>query len=347
MSESEHLTLAGDVTSALTHFAAFGLMIVIQEECEHARALFWFTEEPSPRAVLHLDGCNRMEVAEAVGRVARRWAADNSWVQETVSYPSGNGNAEERSPFSPRIKAFTDPQTWQKHSAFRHGHIDALAGDGVARRLIAGLGEAAYWRAESNSARPDEGASRWEMKTRNKGQEFIVHRLAPLVSEVASWSVDDILDGIEGKCLRDAIGKMAPDSRTSTGLTTPQPVDNALALIALLGMGMMPPVVRLRGIAVTPGAYPNTVTHPQWMVLPVPVCPVTAERFHGVVLSSQFDQVTRSILGFEEEKSGLDTAGRAWMISRNLPAVAVFPILKTGSSSAPERQVLNGNLVVL
>lgn len=343
---TERLYIAGDVSSALTHFASYGLALLIEEERPGAQVLLTYTEDSPPRSVLVLRGVSSADVGIAVQKVAQRWSCPESWAQKLLLYPDGKKHAL-RSPFSPRIKGFEDEKTWTGHVSFRAAELDRLSEDGLALQFIHGLGEAAYWRKESNSPRPDDGASRWEMKTRNRGEEFIANRFAGLVREVATWDSQQILTGIKGVSLNDAIGNQKSDSRTSTGLTRPQPVDNALAFVALLGMGIMAPIRDLHGISITPGAYPQRVTHPKWMVLPVPINPTTMERMRSILLSAQFDLVARARVGEAWGDNDLETTGRAWLRSRNIAAVSVFPIFKGGSSSAPERQVLDGTLVVL
>ncbi|WP_426716400.1 hypothetical protein [Corynebacterium auriscanis] len=340
------ISLAGDVSSALTHFATYGLAILVEEEIVGARVMISYTHDPQPRSVLEIGGVTEVDVAEAIRKVAIRWSLPDSWTQSVMEYPDGK-KVESRSPFSPRIKAFGDRKTWVKHFAFRHDFLDRLSDDGLALQFINGLGEAAYWRKESNSPRPDDGASRWEMKTRNRGEEFVVHRFAGLATEVATWDPWQIVEGLKGRSVNDVIGKNNSDSRTSTGLTRPQPTDNALAFVALLGMGLMPPIPNVRGMSITPGAYPQHTIHPRLMILPVPSEYVTVERIRSIIYSAQLDVVARRILEGSVNDPELDEAERVWLKHRNIAALAVFPIFKGGSSSAPERQVLDGSLVIL
>ncbi|OHR23861.1 hypothetical protein HMPREF2787_10550 [Corynebacterium sp. HMSC061H03] len=343
---TQRMLIAGNVSSALTHFATYGLALLIDSDIDGAESRVFFTEEAYPRAILEIDGCAPPDVATALRAIAQRWADRKSWAQATMEYPDGKQTVA-RSPFSPRIKQFGDSLVWERHSSFRNNYLDSLSTDSMALQFIQGLGEAAYWRQESNSPRPDEGASRWEMKTRNHGQEFIVHRLAPLVTELAAWPVEQILGGLEGKILNDVIGKNKADSRSASGFTAPRPTDNALAFAALLGMSMVPPIRNIDALSVTPGAYPQNITHPNWMVLPVPTTPVTSERLRSILLSKQLDEVAKSVLEMNGNRLSAPEAGKIWLRNRGVPAVAVFSILKAGSASAPERQVLNGNLVVL
>lgn len=59
-------------------------------------------------------------------------------------------------------------------------------------RYFGALGQPSYWSGEqtNHSLRSDFGASRWEMVTRNKGQEFIGGRLFPLAQKVAARPIE-------------------------------------------------------------------------------------------------------------------------------------------------------------
>lgn len=349
----ETLTLARDFTSSLTYFAAIGLATVVEEELGKT-VLISYSQDTSPKAQLQLDGITAEDVAKVLHGVAGRWAESGSWVQETMDYPEKKSSMA-RSPFSPRIKVIEESATWEKHQDFRGRHLDRLLQeqDMLAIRFIQGLGESAYWRFDKKDRRPDHGASRWEMKTRNKGQEFIKDRLALLCQDLATWEVRDVLDGLRGEAIRDTIGKNAPDSRTATGFTQPGPTDEALAFAGLLGLTAFPPAHQISGISVTPGAFPRNVLHTRDMVLPIPAKPVTLQRLVSLLLSKELATVSRALLARESgqpldpDLALAEPAATTWLQARRVPAVAHWPVLKTGSSSAPERQVLDGTVVVL
>ena len=346
---SSELTIAGDVTSALTYFAAVGTALIVEEEL-HQTAYIEYSLDSPPKAKVRIGSASTREVAEAIQSVATRWASEGSWATSTHEYPEKKSSIE-RSPFSPRIKQFSDETVRECHVGFRTFHLDHAReqGDTLMLSLVAGLGEAAYWRTERNQPRPDDGASRWEMKTRNKGQEFIKDRLALLVCEDATWEIEEILDGVIGTQVKDALGGNKDDSRSATGFATPGPADNALALLALLGISAFPVSLQSKKQSVTPGAFPIGFTHPQFAVFPVPNRAVTLSSLKTAIVSSQLDSVAREMLGFEgdSEQSVLAAAGKTWLRDRGFGAVVCHQILKTGSSSAPERQILEGNLVPL
>jgi len=229
-----------------------------------------------------------------------------------------------------------------------------LDSDLLSLRWIAGLGEAAYWRFSNKERRPDHGASRWEMKTRNKGEEFVQYRLRPLCIELSQWSISDISSGITGVTLRDTIGKNAIDSRTSTGFTPPGPADVALTFAALLGIACFPVVRKIDQLSITPGAWPSDILHPDNMVLPIFAQKITPARLRAILRSQAFAEAVEQVCGVEAgivENNTASVLGSArsavWLKDRGVKAVVRFPILLAGSSSAPERQVQYGTAVPL
>ncbi|MBD8030614.1 hypothetical protein [Corynebacterium gallinarum] len=347
------LTVAGDVTSALTYFATMGIAQIAEVEISD-RASIVYSSDPFPKAELHFDEVTPAQVADALRFVAQRWTQPGSWVVQTMPYPEGQ-SVVERSPFSPRVKVINDLDTWQRHQRFRLSHLDKLLveADLTALELIGGLGEPAYWRFQGKDRRPDHGASRWEMKTRNKGQEFIKDRLALMCVELSDWSTEQILAGLDGSQVNDPLGKNASDSRTSTGFTSPGPTDVALAFAAIIGISIFPLSHQSHTLSITPAAFPSDILHTRYAVLPIPVVPVTLARLKTIILSHELHVVSSHELMEPEAEKGdsrllLDgLAASTWLRQRGIVALAKYPVLKTGSSSAPERQILKGEVVVL
>lgn len=344
------IQIAGDAQSALTHFALYGLANIIQDELDQP-VFVSFTDEVDPKAVIETDATDSA-VAEAVSLVAERWSDPESWVQGTLTYPDKIREYADRSPFSPRIQGFDDPDMWKTHQAFRHSHLDQLAQDNdyLALRLIAGLGEPSYWRFQRKARRPDHGASRWEMITRTQGKEFIASRFAPMCAELSTWDKQDLLAGIIGAQINDSLATKKAESRTSTGLTTPRPTDVALAFCGLVGLGSFPVLPQSAAISVTPAAYPRNVLHTQRMVLPIPAQAVTMSRLEGILVSAQLAHASYDgHENWDDEKKAIleQSAARKWLHSRGMGALVHFSVLKTGSSSAPERQVLTGSIEAL
>ncbi|WP_408911251.1 hypothetical protein ACKFRZ_00730 [Corynebacterium gottingense] len=218
----------------------------------------------------------------------------------------------------------------------------------MALQLIQSLGEAAYWRFLGRDPRPDHGASRWEMKTRNHGEEFISQKLFKYVETLRDWDTEDILAGLLGQRIEDPFGGDA--SRTPSGFTPPGRTDLALAFAALIGIGQFPVSARAQHMALTPCAYPDTALHTKVAVLPVPTVPLTPERFEGIVLSQEWVSVV-NVFGAEEigraPESLLHDSAITTLQQFGVPAAAVFRVRRIGSDLAPERYFERGKVRLL
>lgn len=336
------ITLAGDITSGLSYFALLGAARIARSLSEDTVTLHW-SQASQPQPVLSTSNVSLTELATEVHRLAKDWAA--GWTKARANYGSG-----QFSPFSPRFKAIDSnkyPDDWVTHQEVRHAVMDELEskGDILALDFIHSLGEAAYWRFDRKAPRPDHGASRWEMKTRNQGQEFVQDRFHLLCIELSDWSVKDVEESITGNRVVDSLSKGHLNSRTSTGLTPPGPADVALTFVALLGMIYFPLFHRTSLISLTPCAYPTDVLHPFRAVFPVPVIPLTPERLENVIISADWSHVVEALGPKErpEESKADATLLKRW----GIPAAVVFPIRKSGSDNAPERNFEKGEVVLL
>ncbi|MFC6013093.1 hypothetical protein [Nocardia lasii] len=330
------LELPGDITNALSHFTLYGLAAIWEAESGQ-RTRLWWSRARTPQPHLDIGEAQFADVAEAVNHHACRHSADDDWVQHSLTH-------EDRvtGTLSPRIKTPSSPASWNQLQASRHTAIDRIASSSTDDlRMIGALGEPAYWRFEQNTPRPDDGASRWEMKTRNRGEEFLGNRLAPLAHAVALRTRDQILSGLLGETLVDEIGGDKAESRTATGLTRPGPVDNAVAWCALWGLSQFPTIHQVRRQSVTPGAHvPTRRTHPTSMYLPVPTVPLASARLRTLLVSKQIAVATTPT-------DPGHPAARMWLCNRGVPAITVFPVSVSDNPSAPERQVLAGSLTPL
>ena len=339
------ITVAGDITSGLSHFALAGLSILARSLTYSNIVTFW-NQDSTPRGILEMDDVDPESLAEETQRLAAQWA--DGWTSARVTYAEGTF-----SPFSPRFKPIDPkkhPNDWIEHQLARTRNLDELfEQDGMlGLQLIQGLGEAAYWRFEGKDPRPDHGASRWEMKTRNRGEEFVSHKLFKYVVKLTEWTPEKILSGITGESTEDPFGK--EDSRTPSGFTPPGQTDLALAFVALLGIGQFPLTPRIEKMAVTPGAYPNSDLHPKVAVLPVSTVRITPERFESLVLSKDWAIITQA-LGARTLNRECDTSGFEETSSRmkqyGVPGAAVFRIHRGGSPTAPERYFEKGKIHLL
>jgi CRISPR-associated protein Csb3 len=332
-------TMAGSVTSALSHFALCGLAAIGESELG-AGARLWWTDEPNPRPQLDVGHHPPLAIAEAVHRHAVERTSGESWLDVRI-YHEGSQTAA----FSPRIKAPSSRSAWEQLQGARHAVLDRLADSGASidLRMIGGLGEPAYWLSDKT---PDGGASRWEMKTRNRGEEFVGNRLAPLARCIAARRVEDVLSGLIGATVTDEAGANKPESRSATGFARPGPVDNARAWCALWGISQFPVVHHADGQSVTAATnVPGKRTHPTFVFLPVATQPITLARYRTIIASKHL-----AVAGtFASDTGSVDRvswdASQKWLAGRNIRALIQFPVCVSDNPSAPERQVLNGSPV--
>lgn len=335
--------LLGVHTSALGILAPVGLAGVLEDAGLTPASFRWDPDRDPSRATVTCSAESALAVAQAVREHAARHTLGDSWIQASVS----RGTVAEKGLFSPRagIKA----ADW---TGFLAQRAEVLAQSSrrltpLDRALMAGLGEPAWWRADDKDAQPDKGASRWEMKTRNRGEEIVANRLRPLADAVSRRSAPQVLAGLVGLDTVDECGAGKADSRTATGLTTPQPTDNALAWLGLWGLAALPvlPVSgaagATNGYSQTPGMWPRRRVHPDRAVLPVVTRLHTWRSYRSLVLTRDFD--TAAFRGATPEAP----AARAWLKEQGVVALVRFGVVQLGSPSAPERQIMSGTTDVL
>lgn len=336
------LALVGAATSALTHFALYGLSNIVESECGRSVTSYWQNSR-TPTARIQANGIGEEQMAAAVHQHANRCASTDSWLHARINH----GGRPDTAAFSPRIKLATDDNEWAALQRIRRKCIDELvdASEFLDLAMIGALGEPAYWRFDGNDRRPDHGASRWEMKARNRGEEFVGQRLGPMAQVVAARNPEAILEGLTGVRLCDELGKANPrSSQTSTGLTRPGPTDCALAWCALWGMANFPLAHHVSTLSTTPAAFPMSVLHTRYMILPVITRPVTAARMRSILVSGALRVLAEQQCLTSAHDPLLVDAARRWLKSRGSVATVVFPIKKTGSDTAPQRFVLEGTI---
>ena len=201
--------------------------------------------------------------------------------------------------------------------------------------LLGALGEPAYWRFRRNHPDPDQGASRWEMKTRNHGGEFVGDRLRSLAGIVAGRTVEGVLEGINGSSTVDEAyrGKRSDESRTATGLARPRFTDSALAWCGLWGLAAFPVVHRVRFPSTTAG-HVRTGRRSEELVVPVLIGRYSVERWRAVIVSSQ-------VLAAVGDDLTVRRNARQWLTRHGVRAVLHFPLQMT-DNKFPERYLGDG-----
>lgn len=339
---SAEFVLGGRWEAALSHLALFGLALIVEDQTGTEAKVHWarsMRAAPTLTSELASDGLADIVLQHAKERV------NGSWVTAVFEH-QGRTTAV----FSPRIQAPKSAAAWSCVQAARHRELDRIgATDRLDRSLIAALGEPAYWvNAERGDNRPDEGASRWEMKTRNRGEEFVQDRLARLAAAVASRSRERIKAGLQGN-VTDEVSKNSVNSRTSTGLTPPQPIDNAMAWCALWGLAAFPtrPVASALAFRLgqTGAASVCAGSHRRragtFHFVPVFARPVPPPVIRAVIASQSLARVAAS--GQRE-----DTADeRDWLRSKGVGCLMRFTLNVSDNRSAPERWLSDGGRVPL
>ncbi|MBM7368532.1 hypothetical protein [Gordonia hydrophobica] len=334
----------GGIEHALTHFAAFGAASLLEDWGIRDVRLRW-SDDSSPRMVLFAPGAASSELPELVLAHALAHADPGSWVQQRHDL-AGSGKTVEIGLFSPRIAAPGSPHSWiNLYSARRSALDQSVNQTWLDAMMLQSIGEPAYWQFGDKDARYDEGASRWEMKTRNRGEDFTRNRLALLAASVSNRAADEIARGLNGEALNDS--KAGPDSRTGTGLVPPGSVDDAVAWCALWGIASFALYPRVRGLAVTPAAGPHNRFHPTEMVLPVFTIPTSPAKVRRILRSQDLAEAAFGEEGANQSGDLRRQAAYDRLTTQGVRALVRFPIKKAGSSSAPERQVLAGRVVPL
>jgi CRISPR-associated protein Csb3 len=336
------LQLAGDLRTALSHLALVGLGTIL-DEAGIADVRVGWSDGSDPRPVVRASQVDWPLAAGIVREHTSRHFAAGDWT-------AARGAGDRSALMSPRIASLPDDAAWRGHVAARWKVIDRVLQrtDWLDLQLIGSLGEPAYWRFNrQRQPLPDEGASRWEMKTRNRGEEFVGNRLRPLAGCVAARSAEAIESGLTGSAPEDELGKNEVDSRTATGLATPGPTDNALAWCALWGISQFPVIARIQRPSRTAGHLPAARGAERdrrgSFYVPVPVRPIALPRLRTVIVS---DQLARAAAIGPEGPAGLGVldleAARGWLTDRGIASFVRFPIGEYGSANAPERRALLG-----
>ncbi|WOQ16526.1 hypothetical protein [Raineyella sp. W15-4] len=340
-----NIEISGSVEVALTHFAMYGLGLILSDSGAR-RVRVWWADGPEARATVAWEGDS--SAAEVLQRHAAKHHEDDSWVQATFKHKFEQKGAIKDTIiglFSPRIPQAVSADAWQALEKCREKYLDDPSLTKLDRLMIGALGEPAHWLCGGKDNQPDLGATRWEMKTRNRGEEFVQHRLAPLAHIVAGRSLQQIDDGLTGTAILDELGKNSPGSRTGTGFSSPGPVDSALAWCALWGISLIPLVPQVGRMSQTAGTSPRRRVHPDHVALPVFTRPTSLDLWRAILASAIFDRAA-----FGQSQTGSDVAdpraadvasARATLRERGVAGLVRFPV-RVDNPNAPERSILWG-----
>lgn len=329
------LVMTGLWESALSHMALFGAAAIIEDRADPRVRVQWgASSEPEPTLVTRL---THFEVAEVVRTHAQGALA--SWVGATFTHVGAQHGV-----FSPRLTKPNDRGDWIRLQEARRTWLDSDELGLLDRRMISGLGEMGYWCwRDPKSPDPSLGATAWEMKTRNRGEEFVMNRLALIGRAVQDRNTEQVLRGLfEGETV-DEPGKNSSGSRTPTGLTSPRPTDAARAWCALWGFSAL--TTRPKTRVTVPSFVPNrSTTSGVWMADGRRYFAVPA--FHRAALPVRVRGVMRShalIQSASERLEGAAASGAdAWLVSQGVGAVVTFAQYTSNNVNAPEHWLLDG-----
>ena len=244
------INIAGDHQTLLTHAALWGTAAILSDELGPSRVRAGWVDEDgaavllNPKAVIEVDGISLPAVGQILQGLALQVSASEHWASQLTWRDSKEHAVSLLTPRTglPTFKELSGEASawWQRLEDHRASTVAQLTP--LEQDLIRGLGERSWWLSESSGLRPDLGASPWEMKTRNRGEEFLKNRFLPLAAEISTWDPEKIVSGLTGETRNDAVGRNKPDSRTATGFAPPGPCDNALAWCALWVMCLLPPL---------------------------------------------------------------------------------------------------------
>ncbi|MDR2566019.1 MAG: hypothetical protein LBC97_08160 [Bifidobacteriaceae bacterium] len=351
---SDAIELKGDIKVAFDHLAAYGAAAIGQAVTGKEVGFAWTPDLESRVRVL---GLSLDELGNAVLEHAQRHSLPDSWVQICCEIPAdwqANPGKKPKSAsaglFSPRVMALNQEgaRAWRER---KYSVLDGTAElDELDFDMIGSLGEPSYWSfSRERQSRPDYGASRWEMKTRNRGEDFMANRLRLLAAAVAGMTETEVAGGLSGQLTLDIVGKESADSRTPTGLKAPEKTDNTRAWCALWGISQMSVTHQASGASLTTAHFGSHLDG--YFCLPVMTRPWTLGRLRTVLRSPQLVRVCafglpdQSVPKALRPSSSDCLAAWDWLEARGAPAVVRFPVHRSNNPNAPEKWAELGQII--
>ena len=331
---TEVLQLPGVWTWAFDHLVGYCAAAIANTHGFEVR-LRW---TDSLESHVELSGVSWEDLASAVHQHAVDHS-DGSWIQA-----DGQINEQSKALFSPRVPAM-DAEKQREWFQNREEHIDDLTSgwQSLDNAFIGALGIPSYWSHNpQGDPLPDWGASRWEMKTRNRGEEFVGNRLRKLATAVANRTPSSVERGLRGQSSVDEVGANKPDSRTPTGLMPPRATDNAQAWCALWGLSLFSVIPMQYGASATTGHVGPPSEGLFYLPLMTQWWPLG--RLRTVLCSQQLKSMVDTVT---QPNSSARRMASQWLLDRGVIFVAAFPIYRGGSKSAPERWAGIGHRTLL
>lgn len=342
---------SADASDAFSHLLMVGLASILEDDDTARCCRFRWLDTLRAFEFETSDELNIDQMAAIISEHAKRWAQSlplNSEDDYTIVSESNTSGKTLHATMSPRLSGLSVPCGWRKLQKDREAAIDSMRTFGD-YRYFGALGQPSYWSGEqSHKLRSDFGASRWEMVTRNRGQEFIGGRLLPLSQCVAARSVENIRDGLLGTKIEDEIGNNKSTSRAATGLHAPAKTDNARAWCALMGVAAFPTRVTTRGddMARDSSAALFQIKGPvRFAILPLFDQYWTTAEYRSVVRSEALARFgIQKILSTDTEMQLVDVSSD-WLEEKGVAACCIFNQFVSDNASAPERWLEQGEII--
>lgn len=319
-----------DPRDAFDQLFVIGLAEILDAMTGTTSRLSW---KSNGEVTLDSSGASDFARAAAAVHLHARQQADSPWLSTVAHLGVGD-----RAPLSPRVGKLSTRESFLEVEEARRVLIDSVPPqDALTRRFIGSLGRPSDWAlSRDKDVLPDAGASAWEMKTRNRGEEFIQNRLSLLANAVSDRTVIQTRDGLEGTSTVDEVGKNALNSRTPTGLRAPGPADNARAWCALWGLSALPvrPVTGGQGesTSVTTGAIRNRAG--VWFYLPVIEVPTTIAGFRTIAESEHLAH--QAALAVHIPGASVLAKGVHWLEQHATRQFFIFRRHRSDNPNAPE-----------
>lgn len=313
-------------TVLLWHLALYGLAAILEDAGVRGVRTSW-SPGMQPRARVSGEGLTSEGAGAAVVEHARNHTLSSSWVQRDVVI-----GGQLRGLMSPRLSTLQGKE-FAMVQGERHLVLDGLTDHRAELdlRLIAGLGEPAYWRFKpQGDPLQGDGASRWDMQPRNRGSELVQTRLRKLAATVATYSDVRAASGLVGN---DHDGKDAPGLPAAAD-------DSTVSWCALWGIGQLPLALRARSTAVTTGHLGRP--HDEFYYAPCWNAAWRPARLRSVIADERLRVVAATGLPRWSSSDADVVRARSWLATRGVRAVIRFPIARFGSDLAPERRALLG-----
>lgn len=327
---AELIQLPGSYQVLLSHMSMLGLSMILEEELGVGTVQCAWSPGVEPKPQIKLEKAGIDDVASIVKKHATQHVeAAESWLHAA--------NPAVGSLFSARTKDPANDEEWSSVLAQRAAVADELRG--IDSDMTVGIGERSWWQFQGPKRRSERGASPWEMRTRNRGAEFVANTLFPLARAVSERSVCEIRDGLTGRTLRDEVGKDKAESRTATGFAPIGPTDNARAWVALCGISAVPMWKRSTDRSVASAAVPPRRGERGQLLMPMATDWVTVSRWKTALRSRALVDAFQSSTVAESSDA---VVARALLGAWGFDHIMRFPVFVTDNPSAPERRTLRG-----